>query len=335
LQAGQQIQNETGEEPKVKLTNVLLAGLLMIPGYLCAQDAQTPGTPSNGTGLAPGDQIEVHLYDFPELAALPPQPIVVRGDGTVHLPYAGTVKVEGLNPDGAEKVIEDALRTKGIVKEPNAYVSVLASTNLSVRVMGEVKIPKSIPLYAPTPLSFVLEQVGGLTGVASRHLTIIHHSDQMPTSVDYDVDNPSMEALNTLVVPGDVVEVSSQGVFFIVGEVNHPGIYPMGGILAAGQLTPVMGMGMVKNMTMLQALTQGGGITSIAARSKTLLLRTVNGKREAVTVDLVKLEKGEIADPLLHPDDIIYVPSSYIRSQTNNLFGTIVSALYGYSFVKP
>jgi hypothetical protein len=58
------------------------------------------------------------------------------------------------------------------------------------------------------------------------------------------------------------------------------------------------------------------------------IIRTVNGKREEIKVDQVKLYKGEIADPLIQPDDIIYVPSSYIRGVTNNLFGTAVQSAY-------
>jgi hypothetical protein len=58
------------------------------------------------------------------------------------------------------------------------------------------------------------------------------------------------------------------------------------------------------------------------------ILRTVDGKREEIMVDEVKLYKGQIADPILHADDIIYIPSSYIRQQTNNLFSTAISALY-------
>jgi len=307
----------------------------MISGSVWAQDVQEPASAPSMMGLAPGDQIQVHFFDFPDLNSSSPQPLVIRNDGTVHLPYVGSVKVEGMNPDDAEQVIEETLRTKGIVKEPSVSVQVVSSVNFSVAVLGEVKIPHSIPLYAPTPLSAVLQQAGGLTGIASPHLTIIHRNGQLPTSVDFDVDNPSSATLNTLVYPGDAIEVSRQGVFFMVGEVQRPGIYPMGGAFSVGQVGPqVGGMGMVKNMTMLEALSQAGGITLIAARSKTILLRTVGGKREAITVDLVKLEKGQIADPLLHSDDIIYVPSSFIRNQTNNLFQTVVTALAAYTYLR-
>ena len=84
----------------------------------------------------------------------------------------------------------------------------------------------------------------------------------------------------------------------------------------------------MKNMTLLEALAQAGGITAIAKRSKMHILRTVDGKREDILVDQDKLSKGEIADPFVHANDIIYVPSSYLRLQTNNIFGTALNSLY-------
>jgi protein involved in polysaccharide export with SLBB domain len=84
----------------------------------------------------------------------------------------------------------------------------------------------------------------------------------------------------------------------------------MGGALSVGQASPVGGEGVVRNITLLEALSQAGGITSIAKRSKMYILRTVDQKREEIVLDQVKLSKGEIADPILHPNDIIYVQPS-------------------------
>jgi polysaccharide export outer membrane protein len=278
-------------------------------------------------GLAPGDMISVHMYDFPD-GGISNLSIHVAADGSVHLPYAGTIQVAGKSAAETGEAISEALRSKGIVKEPNVTVDVLSAVNLTVNVLGQVVSPRSIPLYAPAPLSFVLTQAGGVSGLASHHLTILHHSEQLPTSVDYDPEAPTSAAMNTLVQPGDVVTVSSAGVYFVAGEVNRPGIFPIGGGLNIGQASATSGLGVVKHITMLEALAQAGGITAIAARSKMLILRTVDGKREQIQVDEVKLYKGEIADPILHPDDIIYVPSSYLRQQTNNLFSTALSGLY-------
>jgi polysaccharide export outer membrane protein len=191
-----------------------------------------------------------------------------------------------------------------------------------------------VTLYAPAPISYILSQVGGITGIASPHLTVIHPGDVMPTSLDYDPEKPNPAVLHTLVKPGDIIHVASRGVYFVVGEVNRPGIFPIGGGLNIGNVTSNFGLGIVKQMTVLEALAQAGGITPIAARSKMRILRTVDGKREEILVDEVKLYKGEIADPIIHPDDIIYVPSSYIRQQTNNLFATAVSGIYAATQIK-
>ncbi len=323
---------DLGDDFSVKLTKVILASFLLLPTLSLAQEPAPSAAPSFTSGLAPGDQLNVRMYDFPELGGV--VSVHVAADGTVHLPYAGTLKVQGMTPDQFQRAISDALKTKGIVKEPNVSVDVVVAVNLTVNVLGQVVSPRAIPLYAPAPVSFVLAQVGGITGLAERRLTILHHGEQLPISVDYDPDAPTPAALNTLVQPGDVINVSSRGVFFVCGEVNRPGIFPMGGVLSLGQTGPVSGEGVVKTMTLLEALSQAGGVTPIAARSKMHILRTVDGKRVDITVDQVKLSKGEVADPILQPNDIIYLPPSYWRQQTNNLFSTALSSLYAVTSLK-
>jgi polysaccharide biosynthesis/export protein len=272
------------------------------------------------------------MFDFPDLVSA--IRVHVTPDGTVHLPYAGTLRVAGMSASDAEITIADALRTKGFVKQPNVTVDIVSSASLNVSVLGQVQTPKSLPLNSPAPLSYVLAQVGGITGLAAHHISILHQGDVAPTSVDYDPDSPTPASMNLLIQPGDILNVSSRGVYFVAGEVNRPGIFPLGGAISVGQVSPQSGENVVKNITLLEALAQAGGITPIAQRSKMRLLRTVDGKRQEIIVDEVKLYKGEIADPILHADDILYVPSSYIRQQTNNLFGTALSALYAVVSLK-
>jgi len=305
----------------------MLPACILAQEFAAAQEPAAPGSALTVPGLAPGDQLEVRMYDFPDLGSSPLK-VHVSADGTVHLPYAGTLQVQGSSPEALQQAIGESLRAKGIVKSPNVSVDVVSSANLLVLVTGEVRAPKSVPLFAPAPISYVLGEAGGLTGLAAHHLTILHRGEVPPTSVDFDQDAPTSAALSTLVQPGDIVHVATSGVIFVAGEVQRPGIYPIGGALNIGQVSSASGYGVAKHMTLLQALAQCGGITAIAARSQMRILRTVDGKREEILVDEVKLYKGQVADPILHPDDIIYVPSSYIRQQTNNLFGTVLSSLY-------
>jgi polysaccharide biosynthesis/export protein len=315
------------------MLSALFAAQFSTTALVAAQEPAVAGPSTADTGLsapglAPGDLIDVRMYDFPDVG-LSALRLHVAADGSVHLPYAGTIRASGLSPDMFQQAISESLKARGMVKDPNVSVEVVSSANLVARVMGEVLSPKSVPLFAPAPISYVLGEVGGLTGLASHHITILHHSDRPPTSIDYDPNALTQAAANTLVWPGDIVSVTPSGVYFIAGEVSKPGIYPIQGAYSIGQVTSSIGFGVVRhNVTVLQALAQAGGITNIAARSKMRLLRTVDGKREEIVIDQVKLYKGEIADPVLQPDDILYVPTSYLRQQTNNLYSTVVTALY-------
>jgi protein involved in polysaccharide export with SLBB domain len=304
----------------------------MLPIPVWSQEPAAPDAKFVAPGLAPGDQLSVHMYDFPELGS--GIQVHVGADGSVHLPYAGTVPAAGMSPDQIQHAISESLQAKGIVKDPNVTVDIVTAINLSVNVIGQVATPRAVPIFAPTPLSYVIAQAGGLTGLADYHLSILHHGDQPPTAVELNPDVPNISAMDTPVQPGDIVVVASRGVFFVGGEVLRPGIYPLGGALSVGQTTPNSGEGIVKNMTLLEALSQAGGVTAIAKRSKLYLFRTVDGKREEILLDQVKLSKGEIADPILHPNDIIYLQPSYLRAQTNNIFGTAVSSLYAATTLR-
>jgi len=304
---------------------------MIFPAVCWAQEAAPPARFAN-PGLAPGDQVLVHMYDFADLGG--GVNARIAPNGTVRLPYAGTIQAAGMSPDAFQIAVADALRDRGIVKNPNVTVEIVSAVNLTVQLSGPGVSSKSIPLYAPAPLSYVLIQAGGLNGYAAHHLTIIHPDDEMPTSLDYDPDSPDRAVLQTVVRPGDLVHVASRGVYFVVGEVGRPGIYPIGGALSIGQVNASSGIGVVKQLTLLEVLAQVGGVTAIAARSKMRILRTVDGKREEIMVDEVKLYKGEVADPIIHPNDIIFVPTSYIRQQTNNLFSTALSGLYAATQIK-
>lgn len=316
----------------MRLTKAILFTALFIPSLLLGQ---APGSRDSGytqPGIAPGDQLFVRMYDFPETAS--GMSLRVDSDGTVVLPFAGRIRAAGLTPAAFQQAIVAALRDQGIVKQPNVTVDVTASVAFNVMVQGQVVTPRAVPITVPTPISYVLSQVGGLTGLANHKITIIHRGDEMPTLVDYNPASPSSEAMNTLVVPGDIVNVTYAGFYFVGGEVNHPGVFPIGGAMSVGQTTALLGFGLTEHVTLLEALAQAGGITQIAKRSRLHILRAENGKRVDINVDQVKLSNGEIADPILQPNDIVYIPPSYLRQQTNNLFSTALSSLYAVTSVS-
>ncbi|HVA00666.1 MAG TPA: hypothetical protein VMV34_03330, partial [Terriglobia bacterium] len=67
------------------------------------------------------------------------------------------------------------------------------------------------------------------------------------------------------------------------------------------------------NLTVLQAVALGEGLTPTALQKKAIIIRRglqfPNG-REEVAVDLKKILAGHAPDPGLKPNDILFVPDS-------------------------
>ena len=102
-----------------------------------------------------------------------------------------------------------------------------------------------------------------------------------------------------IVNPGDTVQMKRAGIVYVLGAVNRPGGYVM---QEEGTLN------------VLQAVSLANG-TSIAASSGTIyvLRRNADGT-EVIAVPYQKISRGKSADIQLHPTDVLFVPSSAIKS---------------------
>jgi polysaccharide export outer membrane protein len=272
--------------------------------------------PEMAVGLAPGDTLEAHFLDFPEAADMR---LTVSSHGTIFVPYAGQVKVEGLMPEEAEEAVIEALKAKDVVKSPQVSINVISARNLSVLVFGAVSLPHQVPLLAPAPLSLVLSQVGPFTEYASYHVLIAHRDGSPPVDLDLDRTLSNLRTLNVMVQPGDIISVAQAGSFFALGEFNHPGIFPIIG---------------TQHMTLMQAVAVAGGPTLVAALSKARILRTVDGRREEIDVDLAKLHDGKVDDPLIKTDDILFVPRSNGKVVMNSWLNQSLYALNSVNVVR-
>jgi polysaccharide export outer membrane protein len=289
----------------------------LIPAINSQQAASAPDSmPGNAVGLAPGDTLQAHFLDFPEAVSLP---VTVSSAGTIFVPYVGQVKVAGLTPDEAEQAVIEALQAKQVVKSPQVSLTVVSARNLSVLVLGAVAIPHQIPLLSPAPLSLVLGQVGTFTPVASYHILIAHRDGAPPVDVELDRTGMSMRGLSAEVRPGDVVTVAQAGSFFALGEFTHPGIFPITG---------------TQHMTLMQAVATAGGPTLVASLSRARILRSVDGHREEIEVDLAKLHDGKVADPLIQTDDILFIPRNQVKVVVNSWLNQSLYALSTVNTVK-
>lgn len=268
--------------------------------------------------IGPGDQLHIQVFDTPEMEQMPR----VTDAGTIPLLFVGDVHVAGMTPGDAAHEIEEALKAKGLMLHPQVAITVQQYATQNVYVMGQVTTPGAYPITTPTTVVDVLALAGGLTDPADRHITIERHSDPSQ-KVSYFLSNRSDEALNNdvLVYPGDTVLVPKAGIVYVLGDVGRPGGYPM--------------TTNDSQMTVLQALAMAGSANKTAVLSKVKLVRHTPRGPQEVNVAIASMQKGKEPDIQMQPDDILYIPSSWMKNIMQNASQIVASASAAAVYAHP
>jgi polysaccharide export outer membrane protein len=107
---------------------------------------------------------------------------------------------------------------------------------------------------------------------------------------------------NIELLPGDTVVVPSAPVVYVLGEVNKPGGYVLN---SSG------------GTTVLRLVAAAGGPTRTAGLGSAKMIRRTQNGLQQLPVPLKNLMHAKVADIPLEPDDILYVPSSRLKSVLN------------------
>jgi polysaccharide export outer membrane protein len=225
------------------------------------------------------------------------------------MPLVGYVHIAGLSSDQAQQAISDELRRRNIVKNPQVSVFVKEYTNSEISVAGEVVRPGVFSALGPHRLLDVLEQAGGLTEKASDTIAISHRGTNEVTTVHLSDDALETARGNIELRPGDTVVVPKAGIVYVLGEVGKPGGYALN---SSG------------GVTVLQVVSAAGGPTRLAAVSGTKMVRRTPAGLKEIPVPLKELLRAKVADMQVLPGDILYVPSSRVKSALS--MGTLLSS---------
>jgi polysaccharide export outer membrane protein len=79
----------------------------------------------------------------------------------------------------------------------------------------------------------------------------------------------------------------------VFGEVTKPGIFQF-----------------EDGMTVIQAVSQAGGFTAVAAKDSTNVTRLIDGAEQKYPVPVEAIAQGKAKNFFLQPGDIVYVPRS-------------------------
>lgn len=259
--------------------------------------------------LMAGDEIAIHLYGEPDYNFAGRLSI----DGTVLLPLLGIVPLRGLSITQAEQDIAHRLEAAGMYREPQVLLTLTEGPNAIVTLTGEMHTV--VPVVGTKPLYTVLAAGGGLPSGASRNVTILRPGQPNPISVDIGNDPLHSATANIPLFPGDTVVVSRIGVVYVSGEFHNPGIVP---ITNYGPLT----------LAQVSAIV--GGPLWDARYGSLHIIRTVGDHRTVTTLDIKKVLYGKAPDPIMQPNDIVFLPPSPIKTSLSN--GSLGSVLGVLSF---
>ena len=234
--------------------------------------------------LGAGDMLKISVYANPDLTL----ETKVSETGNITFPLIGEVMLDGLTTSAAEKKIAEMLRTGGFVK--NAQVNIVVTTIQSnqISVLGQVQRPGRYPIDGKRSITDMLAVAGGIGPDGGETITIVRTRDGKSARrvIDLiDMVRQANLAENYDLQSGDLVYVERYPRFYIYGEVQRGGVYRL-----------------EKNMTIIQALSSGGGIT-LRGTERHIRIKRRDG---AGVLQIITAKP----DDLIQPDDVLYVQES-------------------------
>ena len=235
--------------------------------------------------LGPGDSIHVAVFRNTELAL----DTRIGENGTINYPMVGLVKVGGMTITDAEMRIAKALKDGGFVQDPQVNITVVTVRGSLVSVLGQVTRPGLYPLDTPNlRLSEILAVAGGVAASGGDRVIVKGVRNGAPFRKEVDISSifvDGHEDEDLIIREHDEIYVPLAPMFYIYGEVQKPG----SGVI-------------LRDMTVIQALAQAGGLTPRGTeRNIELRRRSANGETRATHPAMTdKIE----------PNDVLYVHES-------------------------
>jgi polysaccharide export outer membrane protein len=234
--------------------------------------------------LGMGDMVRITVFRNPDLTT----EARVSERGTILFPMIGEVPVTGLTPSQAGSRIADKLKAGRFVVNPEVTVSLAQINSRQVSVLGSVLKPGRYPLDSTNVrLSDFLAVAGGIAAGGSDEVTILTNRNGRQEKIEVDLGAMMRGAdlsKNVTLEPGDTIFVQKAPMIYIYGEVQRAGAYPI-----------------AQNMTVMQALALGGGVTVRGTERGIQISRR--------TGDTVNRIDARLTDRVL-PDDVIHVKES-------------------------
>jgi len=299
-------------------------------------------SPDEDYRIGARDVIEIRVDDAPELSVT----TSVNADGTFLMPYLKRVKAISKTPEELSREIADGLRGR-YLKDPNVIVLVKQFYSRSFFILGAVKKPGVYQIEGRPQLLRLITLAGGPAESHGSVAFIIReikkkettspsdsattkstpNSDQTTTNTssdpasadepEYDIKMVNINGMfkglglggkDSYLEPGDIVNIPQADVFYVAGEVNAPGSFPLS-----------------EGTTLRQAIALSQGTTMNAALGSGVIFRqdASTGKRVEIPVNIGAVMKAKQEDIPLLANDIVIVPNSRTKTIGNSILKAV------------
>jgi len=207
--------------------------------------------------MGAGDEVRLTVYGQPDLTT----DGQISADGTMIIPLLGSVQLAGRTPSDAARLIADYYVRGDFLQDAHVNLLIIKYRSQSVAILGKVNQPGKLILEGPTSLTDALATAGGVSESGSERLILIRTNDKgRQERQEYDLQKLlNHEAEGSPIVwmrDGDTLYVPNAGRFYVSGQVNKPGMYPLD-----------------RPLNVMQAIGVSGGVNSRANERAVKLFR--------------------------------------------------------------
>ncbi len=251
-----------------------------------------------------GDQVSISFLTAPELSGTH----LVLPDGTIEMPYAGTIHLKGLTlPETRNHMVE---KYKSILRAPEVYVAVPSP-------MAQLENLRATLNHPGTGLSrtILVGADGRVTFPLIGSLSVVDKSiDELREEVNRRYASEAGQ------VKADVLlKTTAPNQVYVMGQVAQPGAYSVS-----------------RPVSVLEALALAQGHNSNARLDSAVIMRRQGDQALAYVYDVKKAMNGQ-ADQMayLQPDDLLFVPQTRLSKAgqiSRQIADVILFQGVGFSF---
>jgi polysaccharide biosynthesis/export protein len=270
--------------------------------------------------VAPGDVLKVRIFEQYEGSIFPTiqKPGAdlgnqrVTNDGTIEVPYVGTVHVAGMDLSQIEQQIVTQLGNKA--QNPQVIVEYVADRTNTVMVSGEVKNPGRLSLLDGTrSVVDAIDHVGGAVGVATQLEVVVRRHGNVILDKQF---SELLAGADIGLQKGDEIVVRPNSrILTVLGAVTKAGNIPL----------------TKSNMTLLEALGEVHGLSDERANKTGVYVFRMgdiqdnpSARARVFRLDLMQPVSIFVAQQFgLQASDVIYVTNAPLYE-----YNKILTAIY-------